>query len=138
MQASIAVVTTSVGSTGPSSTIKALCARVAEAITNLLAAPIELSRVKLSANWMAACGEPGEDAALYATVKAVGLALCPALGVSIPVGKDSLSMRTQWTESADAPAIGSTSPSGANQQGTSASRTIWVFRLIVTGHSGLS
>ncbi len=71
---------------------------VAEAITNLLAAPIELSRVKLSANWMAACGEPGEDAALYATVKAVGLELCPALGVSIPVGKDSLSMRTQWKD----------------------------------------
>ncbi|MCX8521851.1 MAG: phosphoribosylformylglycinamidine synthase [Rhodoferax sp.] len=69
---------------------------VAEAITNLLAAPIELPRVKLSANWMAACGEPGEDAALYATVKAVGMELCPALGVSIPVGKDSLSMRTQW------------------------------------------
>jgi len=69
---------------------------VAEAITNLLAAPIELSRVKLSANWMAACGEPGEDAALYETVKAVGLELCPALGISIPVGKDSLSMRTQW------------------------------------------
>ena len=73
---------------------------VAEAITNLLAAPFELSRVKLSANWMAACGEPGEDAALYATVQAVGLELCPALGISIPVGKDSLSMRTQW---ADAP-----------------------------------
>lgn len=71
---------------------------VAEAITNLLAAPIELSRVKLSANWMAACGEPGEDAALYETVKAVGLELCPALGISIPVGKDSLSMRTQWQE----------------------------------------
>jgi phosphoribosylformylglycinamidine synthase len=71
---------------------------VAEAITNLLAAPIELPRVKLSANWMAACGEPGEDAALYATVKAVGMELCPALGISIPVGKDSLSMRTQWTD----------------------------------------
>ncbi|MBK9346330.1 MAG: phosphoribosylformylglycinamidine synthase [Burkholderiales bacterium] len=71
---------------------------VAEAITNLLAAPIELSRVKLSANWMAACGEAGEDAALYATVKAVGLELCPALGISIPVGKDSLSMRTQWKD----------------------------------------
>ncbi|MBK6359430.1 MAG: phosphoribosylformylglycinamidine synthase [Comamonadaceae bacterium] len=70
---------------------------VAEAITNLLAAPIELPRVKLSANWMAACGEPGEDADLYATVKAVGMELCPALGISIPVGKDSLSMRTQWT-----------------------------------------
>ncbi|MFG6466575.1 phosphoribosylformylglycinamidine synthase [Roseateles sp. BYS87W] len=69
---------------------------VAEAITNLLAAPIELPRVKLSANWMAACGEAGEDAALFDTVKAVGMELCPALGVSIPVGKDSLSMRTKW------------------------------------------
>ena len=75
---------------------------VAEAITNLLAAPIELARVKLSANWMAACGEPGEDAALYATVKAIGMELCPALGISIPVGKDSLSMRTQWTDEAGA------------------------------------
>ncbi|MCH8855026.1 MAG: phosphoribosylformylglycinamidine synthase [Proteobacteria bacterium] len=71
---------------------------VAEAITNLLAAPIELPRVKLSANWMAACGEPGEDAALFDTVKAVGMELCPALGVSIPVGKDSLSMRTKWDD----------------------------------------
>ena len=71
---------------------------VAEAITNLLAAPIELPRVKMSANWMAACGEPGEDAALYETVKAVGMELCPALNISIPVGKDSLSMRTQWTD----------------------------------------
>ncbi len=71
---------------------------VAEAITNLLAAPIELPRVKLSANWMAACGEPGQDAALYETVKAVGMELCPALGVSIPVGKDSLSMRTVWKD----------------------------------------
>ena len=70
---------------------------VAEAITNLLASPIELPRVKLSANWMAACGEPGEDADLYATVKAIGMELCPALNVSVPVGKDSLSMRTQWT-----------------------------------------
>ncbi len=71
---------------------------VGEAITNLLAAPFDLPRVKLSANWMAACGEPGEDAALYETVKAVGMELCPALGISIPVGKDSLSMRTQWKE----------------------------------------
>ena len=71
---------------------------IAEAITNLLAAPIDLPRVKLSANWMAACGEPGEDAALFATVRAVGMELCPALGISIPVGKDSLSMRTQWQE----------------------------------------
>ena len=74
---------------------------VAEAITNLLAAPIELPRVKLSANWMAACGEPGQDAALFATVKAVGMELCPALGISIPVGKDSLSMRTTWKDSDD-------------------------------------
>ncbi len=74
---------------------------VAEAITNLLAAPIELPRVKMSANWMAACGEPGEDAALYETVKAVGMELCPALDISIPVGKDSLSMRTQWTDNGE-------------------------------------
>ena len=71
---------------------------VAEAITNLLAAPFQLDKVKLSANWMAACGEVGEDAALYDTVKAVGLELCPALGISIPVGKDSLSMRTRWSD----------------------------------------
>ncbi|MFM2121559.1 MAG: hypothetical protein RL722_3027, partial [Pseudomonadota bacterium] len=71
---------------------------VGEALTNLLAAPVTLDRVKLSANWMAACGEPGEDAALYDTVKAVGLELCPALGVGIPVGKDSLSMRTRWND----------------------------------------
>ena len=83
---------------------------VAEAITNLLAAPIDLSRVKLSANWMAACGEPGEDADLYATVRAVGLELCPALGISIPVGKDSLSMRTQWMDEADKLARKVTSP----------------------------
>jgi phosphoribosylformylglycinamidine synthase len=75
---------------------------VGEAITNLLAAPIELSRVKLSCNWMAACGEPGEDAALFDTVRAVGLELCPALGISVPVGKDSLSMRTRWTEDGQA------------------------------------
>jgi phosphoribosylformylglycinamidine synthase len=75
---------------------------VGEAITNLLAAPIELERVKLSCNWMAACGEPGEDAALYDTVRAVGLELCPALGISVPVGKDSLSMRTRWSESGEA------------------------------------
>ena len=81
---------------------------IAEAITNLLAAPIELPRVKLSANWMAACGEAGEDAALYATVKAVGMELCPALGISIPVGKDSLSMRTQWKDGEEAKKV--TSP----------------------------
>ncbi len=69
---------------------------VAESITNLLAAPIELKKVKLSANWMAACGEAGEDAKLYEAVKAIGMEMCPALGISIPVGKDSLSMRTTW------------------------------------------
>ncbi len=73
---------------------------VGEALTNLLAAPIELSRVKLSCNWMAACGEPGEDAALYDTVRAVAMDLCPALGIGVPVGKDSLSMRTTWTDDA--------------------------------------
>jgi len=72
---------------------------VGEAITNILAADIEsLSQVRLSANWMAACGEPGEDAALYETVRAVGKELCPALGIAIPVGKDSLSMRTAWRD----------------------------------------
>ncbi|MGV1009206.1 MAG: phosphoribosylformylglycinamidine synthase [Dermatophilaceae bacterium] len=70
---------------------------VGEALTNLLAAPVALERVKLSCNWMAACGEPGEDAALYDTVRAVGLQLCPQLGVGVPVGKDSLSMRTRWS-----------------------------------------
>jgi len=70
---------------------------VGEALTNLASVSIEsLSRVKLSANWMAAAGHPGEDAALYAAVRAVGLELCPALGLDIPVGKDSLSMRTVW------------------------------------------
>ncbi len=75
---------------------------VGEALTNLLAAPVELSRVKLSCNWMAACSDdpkvPGDDAALYDTVQAVGMELCPALGIGVPVGKDSLSMRTRWTE----------------------------------------
>jgi len=72
---------------------------VAEALTNLAAAPVDaLDRVKLSANWMAAAGAPGEDAALFDTVKAVALDLCPALGVAIPVGKDSMSMRTRWDE----------------------------------------
>jgi phosphoribosylformylglycinamidine synthase len=70
---------------------------VGEAITNIAAARIgSLAQVKLSANWMAAAGYPGEDAALYDTVRAVAMELCPALGVSIPVGKDSLSMQTAW------------------------------------------
>jgi len=70
---------------------------VAEAITNLLAADVgALSDIRLSANWMAACGTEGEDAALYDAVRAVGEEFCPQLGVAIPVGKDSLSMRTTW------------------------------------------
>ncbi|HEV2442519.1 MAG TPA: phosphoribosylformylglycinamidine synthase [Steroidobacteraceae bacterium] len=74
---------------------------VGEAITNILAADVpSLSRIRLSANWMAACGEPGEDAALYETVRTVGKELCPALGIAIPVGKDSLSMRTNWQDGA--------------------------------------
>ena len=70
---------------------------IAEALLNLAAADVEWVRVKLSANWMAACGVPGEDAALYAAVFAASH-LCTELGVSIPVGKDSLSMRTSWRE----------------------------------------
>ncbi|TAN47619.1 MAG: phosphoribosylformylglycinamidine synthase [Methylococcaceae bacterium] len=74
---------------------------VAEAITNIAATAIaQLSDVKLSANWMAAAGSPGEDAALFDTVRAVGLELCPALGLAIPVGKDSLSMKTVWRDAA--------------------------------------
>ncbi|MEZ5498890.1 MAG: phosphoribosylformylglycinamidine synthase [Steroidobacteraceae bacterium] len=72
---------------------------VTEAITNILAADISsLTQIRLSANWMAACGSPGEDAALYAAVQAVGRELCPRLGIAIPVGKDSLSMQTRWHE----------------------------------------
>ncbi len=72
---------------------------IGEALTNIAAARIRtLLDVKLSANWMAAVGHAGEDAALYDTVKAVALELCPALGISIPVGKDSVSMKTVWTD----------------------------------------
>ena len=70
---------------------------VGEAITNLCAAPVEsLERIKLSANWMAAANHPGEDALLFEAVKAVGMQLCPGIDLSIPVGKDSLSMQAQW------------------------------------------
>jgi len=73
---------------------------VAEALTNLVAADIgPIGNVKLSANWMCACGEGGEDARLFDTVRAVGMEFCPRVGVSIPVGKDSLSMRTVWQDS---------------------------------------
>lgn len=79
---------------------------VGEAITNIAAAPIaSIEDIKLSANWMAACGQPGQDAALFDTVKAVGMELCPALGISIPVGKDSLSMRTTWNDEGEAKSV---------------------------------
>jgi phosphoribosylformylglycinamidine synthase len=72
---------------------------VAEAITNIASARIaRLGDIRLSANWMAAAGHPGEDEALYDTVKAVGMELCPALGITIPVGKDSMSMKTAWQD----------------------------------------
>lgn len=82
---------------------------VAEAITNLAAAPIaQLADIKLSANWMCAAGHDGEDAILYDTVKAVGMELCPELQVTIPVGKDSMSMKTRWQDNGHDKAV--TSP----------------------------
>ena len=82
---------------------------VGESITNILCSDVrKISDLKLSANWMAACGTEGEDAKLYEAVKAVGLELCPALGISIPVGKDSLSMRTQWQDKGESKRV--TSP----------------------------
>jgi phosphoribosylformylglycinamidine synthase len=84
---------------------------VAEAITNLAAAPIaKLSDIKLSANWMSAADHPGENQALYDAVHAVGMELCPALGIAVPVGKDSMSMRTAWQEGDDAEEKSITSP----------------------------
>ncbi|MDQ6993483.1 MAG: phosphoribosylformylglycinamidine synthase [Mariprofundus sp.] len=72
---------------------------IGEAVTNIAAANIaQIGDIKLSANWMAACGHEGEDARLYDTVKAVGMELCPALGIAIPVGKDSLSMKSVWQQ----------------------------------------
>ncbi|MEO7917481.1 MAG: phosphoribosylformylglycinamidine synthase [Dokdonella sp.] len=70
---------------------------VGEALTNLVSAGVVLDEVRLSANWMAAVNQTGEDAALYDAVQAIGMELCPALGISIPVGKDSMSMQTQWS-----------------------------------------
>jgi phosphoribosylformylglycinamidine synthase len=82
---------------------------IGEAITNIAAAQIDnIGNLKLSANWMAPAGHAGEDAALFATVKAVGMELCPALGVSIPVGKDSMSMKTVWNDAGTDKAV--TSP----------------------------
>ncbi|WP_233843490.1 phosphoribosylformylglycinamidine synthase [Dyella sp. 2HG41-7] len=94
---------------------------VGEAITNLAAAPIDsLGEVRLSANWMAAVNHPGEDAALFDAVKAVGMELCPELDISIPVGKDSLSMQTVW------------------QDGDTPQRTIAPVSLVITGFARVS
>ncbi|SNR75984.1 phosphoribosylformylglycinamidine synthase [Methylobacillus rhizosphaerae] len=82
---------------------------IGESITNIAASLIDdISELKLSANWMAPAGHPGEDAALFDTVKTVGMELCPALGISIPVGKDSMSMKTVWEEGGKKKAV--TSP----------------------------
>jgi len=82
---------------------------VAEAVTNLAVAPIaDTGHIRLSANWMAAAGHPGEDENLYETVHAIGMELCPKLGISIPVGKDSLSMKTVWEERGESRSV--TSP----------------------------
>ena len=73
---------------------------IGECLTNIAASNVgKIGNIKLSANWMVAAGEPGEDANLYDTVQAVGMELCPALGICIPVGKDSMSMRTSWQDS---------------------------------------
>ena len=75
---------------------------VAESITNIAGTNIgDIKRIKLSANWMSAAGHGGEDAGLYEAVKAVGEELCPALGITIPVGKDSMSMKTTWEENGE-------------------------------------
>jgi len=77
---------------------------IAEAITNIAAADVgDIGAIRLSANWMAPCGDPGEDAILYDTVEEVGLKFCPKLGVSIPVGKDSCSMHTTWNDADGTP-----------------------------------
>lgn len=82
---------------------------IAEAVTNIAAADIgELNRVKLSANWMAPNGHPGDDAGLYEAVKTLGMELCPELGIATPVGKDSMSMRTTWEDKDGSKAV--TSP----------------------------
>ncbi|EMQ2878318.1 phosphoribosylformylglycinamidine synthase [Vibrio navarrensis] len=75
---------------------------VGESLTNIAATDIgDIKHIKLSANWMSPAGHPGEDAGLYEAVKAVGEELCPALGLTIPVGKDSMSMKTKWNENGE-------------------------------------
>lgn len=82
---------------------------VGESLTNIAATDIgDIKHIKLSANWMSPAGHPGEDAGLYEAVKAVGEELCPALGLTIPVGKDSMSMKTKWEENGESKEV--TSP----------------------------
>lgn len=99
----------SMGERSPSALINAPASgrmAVAEAITNIAATRIEkLGHVRLSANWMCAAGHKGEDEKLYRTVEAIGMELCPALGITIPVGKDSMSMRTAWQEGEEEKAV---------------------------------
>ncbi|MCG8312306.1 MAG: phosphoribosylformylglycinamidine synthase, partial [Pseudomonadales bacterium] len=79
---------------------------IAEAVTNIASASIDdLSKVRLSANWMCAAGYPGEDQALFETVKTVGMELCPQLGIAVPVGKDSMSMRTVWDDAGESKSV---------------------------------
>ncbi|BBN59185.1 phosphoribosylformylglycinamidine synthase [Hydrogenovibrio marinus] len=86
---------------------------IAEAITNIACAKIsDISDIKISANWMAAAGHPGEDSALYDAVETVGLELCPVLGIAVPVGKDSMSMKTVWEENGEQKSV--TSPVSLN------------------------
>jgi phosphoribosylformylglycinamidine synthase len=108
---------------------------VGEAITNLCAAPVEsLERIKLSANWMAAAGHPGEDAKLFDAVKAVGMDLCPALDLSIPVGKDSLSMQSQWSVIGDSSSVTGESPRTAAGDETASSN----HESRITNHKSVS
>ena len=92
----------SIGEKTPISLINAAAAArmsVGEALTNLMGAFIEdISHINLSANWMCASGHPGEDAKLFEAVKSIGMELCPQLGLTIPVGKDSMSMKSSWRE----------------------------------------
>ena len=84
---------------------------VTEAVLNIATACVgDMGRIKLSANWMCACGEKGEDASLFDTVQSIAMDFCPALGLSIPVGKDSLSMRTMWTDPATGKPLRQVSP----------------------------
>lgn len=99
----------SMGERTPSALINAPASgrmAVAEAITNIASARIQsLSDIKLSANWMCASGHRGEDEKLYRTVEAIGMELCPELGITIPVGKDSMSMRTAWQDDGEERAV---------------------------------